>query len=436
MTDTAALPGSATPLALLVALLLAGVAALAGYVWAQARHRQQALADQQVRAQRESAWQGERAELGARIARLEGQLHAEISAHEATRADLEWQRAQNGELDKRILPMKEAFAQLDKNVQQTERARVVAQTELQQKVSDMAKQFTEATADVKHEARKLSRVLSRSERRGAWGEMQLRTLVESAGMLPHVHFVEQDHSASASDGGALRPDMVIDLAGGRKVVVDSKVPLDAFLRMEDTDDPDVVLDQHAQAVAQHVKALSSKAYWTRYASPEFVIMFVPSEGLLSSALQAKPDLLQTALDRRVILASPTTLLSMLHAITYSWRQVEAAEQAQQIQEQGTELYKRLILMAERFGKLGNSLSTTVRTYDETIATLEARVLPAGRKLQKMTGDQKSLPDLSALDSAARTLDPARWPADPDDEPLADPQELRPAKRSPGTHSAA
>ena len=206
-------------------------------------------------------------------------------------------------------PMREAFQTLSKQVNQAEKNRIQAEAELGQKVATMAKEFGEASRNVQVEARKLSTVLSRTEKRGAWGEMQLRGLVEASGMMRHVHFVEQDHTNTES-GGALRPDLIIDLAGGRKVIVDSKVPLEAFLRLAGGEDEgaDEALAEHGRLVHQHIQSLSAKEYWRRYDSPEFVIMFLPSEGLLSAALEARPELIQQGLDKKVFLATPTTLL--------------------------------------------------------------------------------------------------------------------------------
>lgn len=341
------------------------------------------------------------------VAALNGQLLAEQRAHADTRTELARQREHSADVDQTVQPMREALRQLTETVDRTERARVEAQSQLQQRVTELAREFGQASADVRQEARRLSTALSRSERRGAWGELQLRRLVESAGMLPHVHFVEQAHTRT--DDSVLRPDLIVDLAGGRRVVVDAKVPLDAFLTMTDTAAEDATMQRHAKAVADHVRALSAKRYWDRHGTPEFVVMFLPSEGLFSAALTARPALLQEALDERVIPATPTTLLALLHTVHHAWRQVDTADQARAIQRQGVELYQRLASMAQRFAKLGTHLTTTVKQYDEIVGALEGRVLPAGRKLGSLAGANEPLDPVAAIDRTARGIDAPRWP---------------------------
>ena len=227
-------------------------------------------------------WQVERSRLESAAARLEGEFQAQGRSLRQAQNELTEQRRLNRDLDAVIAPVRSGLDTLVNRVGSAERARVEAQTEITQQLGHMAQQFGQATLDVRNEARRLSRVLSRSERRGAWGEMQLRTLVESSGMLKHVHFEEQDHSRG--EGGVLRPDLVVHLSEGRHAVVDAKVPLDAFLQMGDEDDDSHTLARHADSVAAHIGKLAAKEYWRRYNSPEFVIMFLPAEGLLVGRL--------------------------------------------------------------------------------------------------------------------------------------------------------
>jgi DNA recombination protein RmuC len=410
----------------LLLILAAGAALAVG--WRLGRQRTQAEL-QTTAAQQETeraTWLAERAGLAGDIARLQGELVAESRAHEEARSERDRQREQNGELEKAMQPLRTAMQELTTSLGDSERARVRAQTELREQVTGMSRQFGEATADVRTEARRLSQVLSRNEKRGAWGEMQLRQLVESSGMINHVHFVEQDHTTD--DDVIQRPDMVIDLAGGRRAVVDSKVPLDAFLRMELSADPSEALEAHAAGVAAHIQKLSAKEYWRRYDSPEFVIMFLPAEGLLSAALETRPELLQLALDRKIVLATPTTLLAILHAITHAWRQAEAAEHARHIQELGVEFYRRILKMADTINSLGQAIGRTVKAYDATVSTIETRVFPAARRMEGLSIADSPVPELVELDVTTRPLSHAKWepgaevlPAGRSPEPIVDPQ---------------
>jgi DNA recombination protein RmuC len=409
MTDIA-------PLILTAALLLITLAA--GFVVGTmvGQHRGRLAARQDIVAAEErltgarAEFQSERSSLREQLAELSGQVRASQQTYEQTKGDLEWQREHNGELEKKMAPMREAFDQLSRQVREAEKTRIQAESELGQKVATMAKEFGEASRNVQAEARKLSTVLSRTEKRGAWGEMQLRGLIEASGMLRHVHYVEQDHTRSES-GAALRPDVIIDLAGGRKVIVDSKVPLDAFLRLagDDTGSADDALAEHGRLVHQHIQSLSAKEYWRRYDSPEFVIMFLPSEGLLSAALEARPDLIQHGLDKKVFLATPTTLLAMLHTITHSWRQVEAAEQAREIQAVGAELYERLTTMATRLDGVGRAIGRSVTEYNKLVGTVETRVLVSGRKMANLSVADSPLPDVDRVTETPRDLKPGAWP---------------------------
>ena len=361
----------------------------------------------------------ERSRLLQTVAQLEGRLREAESTRERAEDELSWQRRHNGELEKQVEPLREAFRGLSEQMTLAESRRVRSETELGEKVSRMATDFAHASSSVRKEARALTAALGRTEKRGTWGEMQLRTLVEASGMLPHVHFVEQDHSTDDS-GKALRPDMIVDLAGGRRIVVDSKVPLDAFLRLAADDDPESpgtgdALDEHGRLVHQHIQTLSTKEYWRRYDSPEFVILFLPSESLLSTALEARPDLIQVGLDRKVLLATPTTLLAMLHTVTHSWHQVEVAAQARRIHEAGGELYARLVGLATRLDKVGRSLNRTVDDYNALVGSVEKRVLVSARRMHEMGISQDEVPAVPTVTDTPRLLESPGWDA------LADPQ---------------
>lgn len=427
MTDSSALTSL-----LLLLVLAVGLAAgaLIGWLSARSRAEAQVTATADRLAAAESDFARERAALREELADVSGQLRVSQQGAHQTKEELEWQRRQNGELEKKMAPMREAFDSLRDKVDKAEARRIRSEAELGAKVAQMSKDFGEATRNVRDEARKLSTVLSRTEKRGAWGEMQLRGVVEASGMLQHVHFVEQDHSAT--DAGVRRPDMIIDLAGGRKVIVDSKVPLDAFLRLDGDEDPVEVLAEHGRLVHQHIQSLSAKEYWRRYDSPEFVIMFLPSEGLLSAALEARPALIQEGVDKKVFLATPTTLLAMLHTITHSWRQVEAAAQAREIQQAGAELYQRLLTMADRLDGVGRAIGKSVTEYNKLVGTIETRVIPAGRRMENLSVADTPLPQHDEVADSPRALKAGLWPDEAalaSDTELVDPQTDNPAAHS-------
>lgn len=288
-----------------------------------------------------------------------------------------------------LAPLSNALQQLTTRVDHSDRARAATEAGLQERMLALGQQVQQSTADVREEARRLNRALARPERRGAWGEMQLKRVVEAAGMVEHVHFEQQVQIPGT--GGALRPDMVIDLAGGRKVVVDAKVSLDAFLTAETDQD---ALQLHAEAVASHMRNLASKSYQREQGGPQFVIMFLPAESLLSAALSVNPALLQDAFERRVVLATPTTLLAALHTISYSWEQAAISENAHAIHEAGKELYQRIMVVGTKLAKLGKDLQSSVGSYNELVASLESRLLPGARRLGELvpkTGDLELKP---------------------------------------------
>lgn len=375
-------------------------------------------------ARRQTRQGAESAALARQVAHLEGQLGQSEATRERVADELTWQRDHNGELQKQVEPLREAVRGLSEQVALAESRRIRSEAEWSEKISQMTTGFAQASNSVRAEARSLTAALGRTEKRGAWGEMQLRTLVEAAGMLPHVHFVEQDQSTDDS-GRALRPDLVVDLAGGRSVVVDSKVPLDAFLRLATEDSPDhgapadsadSALAEHGRLVHQHILSLSAKEYWRRYNSPEFVILFLPSESLLSTALEARPDLIQFGLDRKVLLATPTTLLAMLHTVTHSWREVEVAAQARRIQQAGVELYERLVGLANRLDKVGRSLNRTVDDYNALVGSVERRVLVTGRRMRDMGISSDEIPQPAPVTNPPRALAASDW------DDLEDPQQ--------------
>ncbi|CAN5625789.1 DNA recombination protein RmuC [soil metagenome] len=271
------------------------------------------------------------------------------------------------------------------------------QSQLRQQVEDVR----HSTDVLRRETTSLSTALRKPQVRGRWGELHLRRVVELAGMVDRCDFVEQS-TARNDDGVALRPDLVVNLAGGKHVVVDAKVPLDAFLdacTVEpcDTDADalrDAHLSRHARQLRQHVDALAAKAYWRALpATPEFVVLFVPGESFLSAALEAEPTLLEHAAAKQVVLATPTTLIALLRTVSYAWTQQVLADKASDIHELGRDLHDRLVTMSGHLDRLGRSLTGAVSSYNRAVGSLENRVLVSARRFQDLGvgGDELESP---------------------------------------------
>jgi DNA recombination protein RmuC len=249
--------------------------------------------------------------------------------------------------------------------------------------------------------------LKRPQVRGAWGEMQLRNCVAAANMTEHVDFVSQV-SVTGPDGDRLRPDLVVHLPAERDVVVDAKVPMDAYLRALETSDvaeQQELLRQHGRQARQHIDALASKAYHAQFdGSPDFVVMFIPNEGVYCAALEAEPSLLEHGAAKGVLIATPTTLIALLHATYYGWRQEKIAESAREIAAAGRELHKRVATFLEPYAKLGRQLNSAVNAYNQAAGSLDARVLPQLRRLEDAgAGSEKPLPEVTGLDTPARLI---------------------------------
>lgn len=258
--------------------------------------------------------------------------------------------------------------------------------------------LTQAQEQLRRTAEGLAQALRSPNARGRWGEVQLRRIVEMAGMLEHCDFSEQVR-ATTDDGGRQTPDMIVRLPGGASIVIDSKVPIDAYLRAasaRDDAERDALLAGHARQVREHVKALGSKAYWTQFhPAPEFVVMFLPLEPLLASAFEHDDTLLDLATSMRVVPATPMTLVAVLRAVAFGWKQQQLAVNAEAIQQIGRDLYDRLSTMVDHLNSVGTNLKQAANSYDRLVGSLEQKVLPGARRFKDL--GVSTTKDLDAAD---------------------------------------
>ncbi len=305
--------------------------------------------------------------------------------------------------------VKEGLERLHDQMRDLEQHRISWQSQLRQQVEDVR----HSTETLRRETASLSTALRKPQVRGRWGELHLRRAVEVAGLVSRCDFAEQvsvrndDPSTGSGQGGLLRPDLVVNLAGGKSVIVDAKVPLDAFLDATGADsdeERDAHLARHARQLRQHVDTLSAKAYWRSLpATPEFVVLFVPGESFLSAALEAEPGLLEYAATRQVVLSTPTTLIALLRTVAYAWTQEALADKARDIHALGRELHERIGVMGGHLDKLGRSLTGAVSSYNKAIGSLETRVLVSARKFNEIDVSAEELASPAPVTEAARPL---------------------------------
>ncbi len=286
-------------------------------------------------------------------------------------------------LEGTVKPLEESLRAVGERVQQLDQARAKGFGELSRHLTALGEQ----TAS-------LTNALRTPHTRGRWGEIQLKRVVEIAGMLPHCDFVEQ--VTTSTEDGRLRPDLIVRLPGGKQVVVDAKVPLAAYLDAQETSDDEVrqqKLDDHARQVREHLQKLAAKSYWQQFDdSPEWVVMFLPDEGFFRAAWEQDPSLVEVGVRSRVHIASPTTLIVLLQAIAHGWQQEKVAEDARVVHSLGRELYERMtVTVGSHFAKLGATLDKAVGAYNDTVGSLERRVLPTARKLGQTTLSDRDLP---------------------------------------------
>jgi DNA recombination protein RmuC len=325
----------------------------------------------------------------------EGRLQA---ANANATTELETRRAA---VEHMVGPLRETLARVEAQLRASDEDRSRSHAALAEQVH-IARQTSE---QLRIQTQALVTALRRPEARGRWGELQLRRVVELAGMSARCDFDEQVSVASAD--GPLRPDMVVRLAGGKNIVVDSKVSLAAYLEAAETELDDVRtarMDAHARHLREHVDRLAAKAYWTALSpSPEFVILFIPGEAFLAPALERDPGLLEHALSRKVHIATPTTLVTMLRTAQYAWQQAALAENAKVVFDVGRELYDRISGLGRHVDRLGRALTTAVSTYNQTVGTLESRVLVSARRLSELGVVDAELAAPRPVEETARAL---------------------------------
>jgi DNA recombination protein RmuC len=301
-----------------------------------------------------------------------------------------------------VRPVETALKQVDEKLRSLEKEREGAYRELKVQVTEMGR----ASERLRTETATLSQALRAPHTRGKWGEIHLKRVVELSGMQAHCDFIEQ--AAVAGDGGTLRPDMIVDLPGGKRLVVDAKVPLTSYLEGQETADEAVrerKLADHARQVRDRINRLSLRSYQEQFdEAPEFVVLYIPGEAFFAAAVQSDPDLLEYGFARGVVLASPTNLIALMKAVHYAWQQEKVAENAERIRDLGADLYDRIATMAGYLKDLGASLDRTIKSYNETIASFDRRVLVSARKMKELgAGSSKEVPETEPIERETRPV---------------------------------
>lgn len=306
--------------------------------------------------------------------------------HEQAKGELEKKSAA---IHETIRPIKESLEKFDGKIQEIEKVRAGAYAAIKEQVQSLLDSQRLLCAETGN----LAKALRAPVVRGRWGEIQLKRVVEMSGMLDHCDFFEQ--TTVSNEERRFRPDLLVKLPGGKNIVVDAKAPLEAYLESIESQDEKRRIDklkEHALQIRSHISLLSRKSYWEQFQpTPEFVVLFLPGETFFSAALEQDPALIEAGVDQKVILATPTTLIALLRAVAYGWRQESLSRNAEEISAMGKELYKRLADMGSHWNKVGKSLGSAVQAYNRAIGSLESRVLVSARRFAELSGGEEIEP---------------------------------------------
>jgi DNA recombination protein RmuC len=384
----------------IVLVIVFALTTLAAAAWAAVERSRAARAEERVRLLEAN---GET--LKAQAAQS-AQAVADVLVKRAGETFEAQERLAQAKLEAQLKPVADTLAKFQEQAAAAEKVRVEETGNLKAQIAQM---LTASTA-TQSEARKLSAALRRGAGvQGRWGEQTLRNVLEAAGLARRFDFEEQ--FSVDSEDGRRRPDVKVRLPGGAVFVIDAKCSLNAFLEAQDAADEalrEAAMARHAQSVRAHIAALSAKAYWDQFkleGSPDFVAMFVPGDGFLAAALDSAPDLMTEAMDRRVLVVTPTTLFALCKAVAYGWRVEEQAKGAQQIADLGRELYKRIAVMGEHAQRLGKSLEDSVKRYNQFAGSLETQVMTQARRFEELSVDHegRDIPELAPIESGVREL---------------------------------